>query len=127
MNFVSDQPTCGLSFRSLTIVDVLTKESPAIEVAGSLLGVRVVQVLDRLAFVHGLPEVIVLDNGSEMNSKVLDQWAYERGVKLHFIYLGKSTQKCYVESFNGKYRDECLNANWFSSPSDARTKIEARR
>lgn len=127
MDFVSDQLTCGLSFRSLTIVDILTKESPAIEVARSLPGVRVVQVLDRLAFVHGLPEVIVLDNGPEMVSKVLDQWAYEQGVKLHFIQPGKPTQNCYVESFNGKYRDECLNANWFRSLSDARVKIEAWR
>lgn len=127
MDFVSDQLTNGLRFRSLTLVDILTKECPEIEVSRSLTGARVVQVLDRLAFVHGTPEVIVLDNGPEMISKVLDQWAYEHGVKLHFIDPGKPTQNGFIESFNGKFRDECLNAHWFFDLADARKKIEQWR
>jgi transposase InsO family protein len=99
--------------RLLTIVDVLTKESPDIEVARSLPGQRVVSALNRLAFLHGKPEVIILDNGPEMISKVLDQWAYDNDVELHFIEPGKPTQNGFIESFNGKFRDECLNAHWF--------------
>lgn len=127
MDFVSDQLTNGLRFRSLTLVDVLTKECPEIEAARSLPGQRVVQVLDRLAFIHGKPEVIILDNGPEMISKVLDQWAYDNGVKLHFIEPGKPTQNGFIESFNGKFRDECLNAHWFSDLADARKKISRWR
>ena len=127
MEFVSDQLVSGIRFRSLTIVDVLTKECPEIEVARSLPGQRVVSVLNRLAFIHGKPEVIILDNGPEMISKVLDQWAYENGVKLHFIDPGKPTQNGFIESFNGKFRDECLNTHWFKDLADARTKIQGWR
>ena len=127
MDFVSDQLVSGIRFRSLTIVDVLTKECPEIEVARSLPGQRVVSVLNRLAFIHGKPEVIILDNGPEMISKVLDQWAYENGVKLHFIDPGKPTQNGFIESFNGKFRDECLNTHWFKDLADARTKIQGWR
>ena len=127
MDFVSDQLVNGLRFRSLTLVDVLTKECPEIEVARSLPGHRVVHVLDRLAFTHGKPEAIILDNGPEMISKVLDQWAYDNGVKLHFIEPGKPTRNGFIESFNGKFRDECLNAHWFFNLTDARTKISKWR
>jgi putative transposase len=127
MDFVSDQLVSGIRFRSLTIVDVLTKECPEIEVARSLPGQRVVSVLNRLAFIHGKPEVIILDNGPEMISKALDQWAYENGVKLHFIDPGKPTQNGFIESFNGKFRDECLNSHWFRDLADARVKIRAWR
>lgn len=127
MDFVSDQLVSGGRFRSLTLVDVLTKESPDIEVARSLPRLRVVNVLNRLAFIHGKPEVIILDNGPEMISKVLDQWAYENNVKLHFIDPGKPTQNGFIESFNGKFRDECLNAHWFYNIEDARKKIAVWR
>jgi putative transposase len=86
-----------------------------------------VQVLDRLKAERGVPEAIVLDNGPEMISLALDQWAYENGVKLHFIDPGKPTQNAFVESFNGTFRDECLNMHWFFSLDDAREKIEAWR
>jgi putative transposase len=87
----------------------------------------VVSALNRLAFLHGKPEVIILDNGPEMISKVLDQWAYENGVELHFIEPGKPTQNGFIESFNGRFRDECLNAHWFYDIADARRKIAAWR
>lgn len=127
MDFVSDQFVHGSRFRGLTIVDIFTRESPVIEVARSMPAVRVVQVLERMKIERGLPEVIVLDNGPEMISLALDQWAYENGVKLHFIEPGKPTQNAFIESFNGTFRDECLNMHWFFNLEDARRKIEAWR
>ncbi len=111
----------------LTLVDDHTRECPVIEVDTSLGGLRVCRVLDRVAAEQGLPEVIVLDNGPEFRSRALAAWSAEHGVRLEFIQPGKPVQNAYVESFNGRLRDECLNANWFTSLSDARRKIEARR
>ena len=127
MDFVSDCLWSGRRFRSLTIVDDYTRESPAIEVDTSLGGARVVRVLDHLAEVRGLPEVITVDNGPEFTSQALDEWAYRRGVALNFIRPGKPMENAYVESFNGKFRDECLKENWFSSLQEARQIIEAWR
>jgi putative transposase len=127
MDFVSDSLAMGTRFRALTIVDDCSRRSPAIEVDTSLSGVRVTRVLDRAAEEYGLPETIVCDNGPEFISKALDRWAYERGVKLHFIQPGKPTQNAFVESFNGKFRDECLDEHWFVSLADAREKIEVWR
>ena len=111
----------------LTLVDDHTRECPVIEVDTSLGGLRVCRVLDRVAAGQGLPEAIVLDNGPEFRSRALAAWSEERGVRLEFIQPGKPVQNAYVESFNGRLRDECLNANWFTSLSDARRKIEAWR
>ncbi len=86
-----------------------------------------VRVLERLVEPHGLPEVIRVDNGSEFTSRVVDSWAYQRGIRLEFIRPGKPIENAHVESFNGKFRDECLNENWFISLDDARHKIEAYR
>lgn len=127
MDFVSDQLVSGQRFRGLTLVDIYCRESPAIEVARSMPAVRVVETLNRLKETRGLPEVIVLDNGPEMISLALDQWAYENNVKLHFIEPGKPTQNAFIESFNGTFRDECLNMHWFYSLDDARRKIETWR
>lgn len=127
MDFVSDALAGGTRFRAFTIVDDCSRENPAIEVDTSLTGARVVRVLDRIAEERGLPEVIVCDNGPEFISKAVDRWAYEHGVKLHFIQPGKPTQNAFIESFNGKFRDECLNEHWFLDLADARTKIEAWR
>jgi putative transposase len=124
MDFVSDQLANGDRFRSLTIVDVFTKECPTIEVDRSLSGSRVVSTLNLLKAVTGLPKVISVDNGPEFICTALDKWASENEVKLHFIEPGKPTQNGYIESFNGKYRDECLNMHWFKSLQDAKTKIE---
>jgi transposase InsO family protein len=81
-------------------------------------------VLERLKEQRWLPERIVTDNGPEFTSKALDTWADENGVKLHFIRLGKPTENAYIESFNGRFREECLNENWFRKLLDARTTIE---
>lgn len=106
MDFISDSLATGRRFRALTIVDDHSRLSPAVEVDTSLSGVRVARVLDRAVLEHGLPETIVSDNGPEFISKALDRWAYDRGVKLHFIEPGKPTQNAYVESFNGRFREE---------------------
>ena len=108
----------------LTMVDDYTRECPTIEVDTSLGGLRVRRVLDRVAAERGLPEAIVLDNGPEFRGRALAAWSEER---LEFIQPGKPVQNAYVESFNGRLRDECLNANWFTSLSDARRKIEEWR
>jgi putative transposase len=111
----------------LTIVDDHSRECLGLIVARSISGERVARGLDQIAERRGLPEVIVVDNGSEFTSRDLDEWAYRRGVRLHFIEPGKPTQNCFVESFNGKFREECLNERWFTSMHDAETKIELWR
>jgi putative transposase len=127
MDFVSDSLHNGRRFRILTVVDDLSKECPVLEADHSLTGQRVTRVLERIALTRGLPEVITVDNGPEFISKAMDAWAHENGVKLHFIQPGKPTQNAYIESFNGKFRDECLNEHVFTSLHDAQQKIEAWR
>jgi putative transposase len=127
MDFVSDCVSRGKVIRMLTIVDDCTRECPVIEVDTSLGGLRVRRVLDRIAMERGLPEAIVVDNGPEFRGRALAAWSEERGVRLEFIQPGKPVQNAYIESFNGRLRDECLNANWFTSLSDARRKIETWR
>jgi len=127
MDFVSDCVSSGKVIRMLTIVDDCTRECPAIEVDTSLGGLRVRRVLDRIASERGLPEAIVVDNGPEFRGRALAAWSEERRVRLEFIQPGKPVQNAYAESFNGRLRDECLNANWFTSLSDARRKIETWR
>ncbi len=127
MDFVSDSLHNGRRFRTLTVVDDLSKECPVLEVDHSLTGQRVTRVLERIALTRGLPEVITVDNGPEFISKAVDAWAYANGVKLHFIQPGKPTQNAYIESFNGKFRDECLNEHVFVSLHDAQQKIETWR
>ena len=127
MDFVSDALFDGRRFRALTVVDNFTRESLAIEVDQGIRGEQVVQVLQRLAYSRSLPERIYCDNGSEFISKVLDKWAYEKGVTLDFSRPGKPTDNAYIESFNGRFREECLNTHWFLSLADARDKIELWR
>ena len=95
--------------------------------AGAFIGERVARVLDRLLENRGKPVAVVSDNGPEFISRALDAWAYRQGVELRFIRPGKPIENCYVESFNGKFRDECLNQHWFVDLGDARRTIEAWR
>jgi putative transposase len=127
MDFVTDCVSTGTVIRMLTVVDDCTRECPVIEVDTSLRGLRVGCVLDRIASDRGLPEAIVVDNGPEFRGRALAAWSEERGVRLEFIQPGKPVQNAFVESFNGRLRDECLNANWFTSLNDARRKIETWR
>lgn len=127
MDFVSDSLYNGRRFRVLTVVDDFSRECPVLEVDHSLTGKRVTRVLDRIALTRGLPEVITVDNGPEFISKALDLWAYENSVKLRFIQPGKPVQNAYIESFNGKFRNECLNDHVFVSLHSAQRIIEAWR
>ena len=124
MDFVTDSTSTGRRFRALTIIDDYSRECPAIEVDTSMGGRRVVNVLERLADSRGLPKSITIDNGPEFAGRVLDEWAYRKGVKLCFIRPGKPIENAYVESFNGRLRDECLNTNWFMNLRHAREIIE---
>jgi len=127
MDFIGDTLVDGRTFRSLNVVDQCSRECLALEVDSSLPGLRVVRVLDRLVSERGVPEVVVVDNGPEFTGKALDLWAHQNRVRLHFIRPGRPIENAYVESFNGRFRDECLNQLWFTSLSDARHHIEAWR
>ena len=128
LDFVSDALAWGRKLRMLTVLDLYTREALAIEVDTSLSGVRVARVLDRIITERSqAPQAIVMDNGPELTSKALDQWAYARGVRLHFIDPGKPVQNCFVERFNGTLRDECLNEHWFTSLHEARHTVETWR
>lgn len=127
MDFVADGLIGGRRLRCLTIVDDCTRECLAIEVDTSIPGTRVQAVLERLGDTRGLPQSITVDNGPEFDGKVLDQWSYRTGVRLAFIRPGKPNENAYIESFNGKFRDECLNEHWFISLAHARRIIEAWR
>jgi putative transposase len=114
-------------FRTLVIVDDYSRECSAIEVDKSLGDRRVVGVLDKLAEIRGLPEVITIDNGPEFASRAPDEWAYREGVKLNFVRPGKPIENAFAESFIGRLRDECLNTNWFITLAHARDVIERLR
>lgn len=128
MDFVSDALFDGRKFRSLTIVDNCSRECIAIVVGQSLKGADVVNVLEEIKLYRGLvPKRIQTDNGSEFISKDMDKWAYDNDVTMDYSRPGKPTDNPFVESFNGSYRDECLNAHWFLSLEDAAEKIETWR
>ena len=127
MDFMRDTLSDGRVFRTLNIVDDYTRECLAIEVDTSLPGARVVRVLERLAAAGRRPLHLVVDNGPEFVSKAVDQWAARSGVNLRFIDPGKPMQNGYIESFNGKFRDECLSQHWFISLEEARSVSEAWR
>ncbi len=127
MDFVHDQLFDGRKIRVLTIVDTFTRLSPAIDVRQSYRSADVVATLERAAVETGLPKTIRVDNGPEFVGKDLDLWAFMRGVTLDFSRPGKPTDNAYIESFNGKFRAEYLNENWFLSLDEARQKCEAWR
>jgi putative transposase len=128
MDFVSDALFDGKKFRALTVVDNYSRECLAIYVGQSLKGTDVVYVLNQIKMIRNIvPKKIQTDNGSEFISKEMDRWAYENKVTMHYSRPGKPTDNPFVESFNGSFRDECLNAHWFLSLKDAKDKIEVWR
>jgi putative transposase len=127
LDFVADQLQDGRRFRCLTMVDVYTRESPAIEAGQSLKGEDVVRTLNRLKQERGVPKMLFCDNGSEFTSQAVDLWAYQNGVKIDFSRPGKPTDNAFVESFNGTFRAECLNVHWFETLAEARQLIEGWR
>lgn len=124
MDFIHDGLVCGRNIRCLTIIDDYSKESPWIEVGHSLNSLSVIQVLDHLKETLGLPDAIRMDNGPEFGSIALHLWAQKNSVQLSFITPGKPQENAFIESFNGRLRDECLNEHWFLGLEDAKRKIE---
>ncbi len=127
MDFVSDSMTNGQNLRVLVIVDDYTRECVAIEVDTSLSAMRVCRVLESAIGQRGRPESIVVDNGPEFRSRALASWSERAGAALRFIEPGKPVQNAFCGSFNGRLRDECLNANWFFHLREARRRIRAWR
>lgn len=127
MDFVADALANGRRVRCLAVVDDFTRECVAAVVDTSITGLRVARELDRVIEDRGAPMTISVDNGPEFAGRVLDEWAYRKGVRLRFIRPGKPVENAYVESFNGRLRDECLNEHWFASLNEARVLIEAWR
>lgn len=124
---MTDSLADGRRFRIVTFVDTMTRESPAIEVSRSFSGQAVAALLDRLEKTTGLPKVIQVDNGPEFVSRALDEWAHRKGMKLAFSRPGTPTDNPFIEAFNGRFRQECLDQNWFESLDDAQTLIEECR
>jgi putative transposase len=127
MDFVADQLADGSKFRSLTIVDVYTREALAIEVGPRLRSEHVVAALNRLAAQRGAPACLFVDNGSEFTGLLLDLWAYHHRTNIDFSRPGTPTDNSYIETFNGSFRDECLNVHWFATLTEAQATIEAWR
>jgi len=127
MDFVHDALADGRPFRILTVVDQWSRQSPLLEVAARMSGQTVRDALDRVVASGPRPRSITVDHGAEFQSRALEDWAYERGVQLDFIRPGKPVENAFIEAFNGRLRDECLNVHQFASLTDAKTKIEAWR
>jgi putative transposase len=125
LDFTSDSLQWGRKFRTLNIIDDCTRESLRIEVAYGITGERMTRVLDEIARLRKYPESIVLDNGPEMRSHAMHHWASAHGIKLAFIQPGKPMQNGFIESFNGRFRDECLNEHRFRTIHEARNIIDA--
>lgn len=123
LDFIGDQLVDYRRFRVLNIVDDHSRFCPGQIVDVSISGARMARFLDDLALSHGLPEEIVLDNGPEGTSRAMFDWSERTGVQLRFIEPGKPVQNAFVESLNGKLRDECLNLHWFRSLAHARAEI----
>ena len=125
LDFVSDALTDGRRFRILAVVDDHTRENLALVADTSLSGLRVTRELDRIISERGMPGTIVSDNGTEFTSMAILRWVQDTGIDWHYIAPGKPTQNAFIESFNGKLRDECLNETLFSSLVEARETLEA--
>jgi putative transposase len=124
MDFMRDNLSDGRTIKLLSVVDEYTRKCFRIEVDTSINGLRVSRILSEISQRQGLPEIIIIDNGPEFISNALDAWAYQRGIKLTFIRPGRPVENAYIESFNGRLRDECLNENWFLSLEHARRIVE---
>jgi putative transposase len=124
LDFVSDALSDGRRMRILTVLDVMSRESLAVEAATSFPSTRVTLVLDRLMARKGKPSMITLDNGTEFTGRHFDAWAYRNGIRLDFIRPGRPVENAHIESFNGRLRDECLNTHWFAGLDEARQILE---
>ena len=126
MDFVHDRTMTG-PLRTLSVLDLCTRQAPVLTAARSMPSERVIRILEQAAARHGLPERIVVDNGPEFTSRAMQRWANDRNIELHFIEPGKPTQNAFIESFNARLRDECLNEHAFSNVQEAQTTLEQWR
>ena len=127
MDFMSDRLFDGRPFRILTVVDCHTRESLSTASRTNFRAYQVVEELERIVRLRGRPKSLRVDNGPEFAGRLLDQWAYLNGVTLDFSRPGKPTDNAFIEAFNSRLRQECLNASWFLSMADARARIEEWR
>ena len=127
LDFVSDELSNGKKIRALTVVDVYTREALAIVLGHRLRGDDVVATLNRLVYQRARPTCLFADNGSEFTGRLMDLWAYHHGVRMDFSRPATPTDNAFIESFNGSFRDECLNLHWFDSLEEAKTIVEAWR
>ena len=124
MDFVFDELANGRRVKTLTVVDDCSKEVVQIAVDTSIPALYVTRVLDQVKAERGLPKVIRTDNGPEFAGRTMQTWAARNGVELRFIQPGKPVQNAYIESFNSRFRDECLSQHWFASLSHMRSVID---
>jgi putative transposase len=127
MDFVSARLVDGRWFRTLTVLDLYTRESLALVADRSLTGVKVAAALSRVLQRRSAPTAITVDNGGEFVSRAMDAWAYAHDVRLDFIRPGRPVENAFIESFNGKLRDECLNTHVFTSVAEAQKILDAWR
>lgn len=127
IDFTADQLVDGRRFRTFNAVDNFSRECLCIDVEHAFPSKAVTLVLDRVIATRGKPNLIRLDNGTEFTANHFDAWAFTRGIQLDFIAPGKPMQNGFIESFNGRFRDECLNAEWFYTLGQARERISAWR
>jgi putative transposase len=125
MDFVHDATARGQKLRCLTVIDDATREIPALHVDTAMSARKVTAVLEATAKVHGLPRSIRVDNGPEFRSHFFQRWAAKRRIQIEYIEPGKPTQNAFIESFNGRLRDECLNLHRFSSLGHAASTLNA--
>lgn len=127
MDFVADQLADGTKVRLLTIIDIFSRESLAIVAGHRLRGEDVVAALNRIVEKRAAPKFLFVDNGSEFSGQMLDLWAYHHQAKIDFSRPGKPTDNCFIETFNGSLRDECLNVHWFTSLAEVQAVVETWR
>lgn len=127
IDFVHDSIVTGRRFRCFSILDVFSRECVAIQVDTSISAKTVTDTLERLIAIRGAPETITVDNGPEFTSKAFRAWAQEHRIMIYYIQPGKPMENAFIESFQGKFRDECLNLHLFLSIPEARARIEAWR
>jgi putative transposase len=127
VDFVAQRLSDGRWIRVVTVVDQYTRECLTLHADNALSGEKVALALDKVVAVRGAPKSVTVDNGTELASKAMDLWAYTNGVHLDFIRPGKPTDNAFIESFNGTFRNECLNVHWFETLAEAKQLIEAWR
>ncbi len=127
IDLMSDQLADGRRFRIFTAVDQFSRECVCLQVRQSLPAQAITEVLDQAMENYGQPQAITMDNGTEFASNHFDRWAYQRGITLNFITPGRPVEHGFIESFNGRFRDECLNLHWFQSLEEASCLIERWR